>query len=71
MKTVQFTVQEITCSQCVIALESIEDALDGVQRAEASLRRQSLKVEFDETKTSVEDIIAVVAQKGYQLKLLA
>ncbi len=67
MKTVQFTVQEITCSQCVIALESIEDALDGVQRAEASLRRQSLKIEFDESKISVEEIIAAVARKGYKL----
>jgi len=67
MKTVQFIVQDMTCSQCVIALESIEDILDGVERAEASLRRQMLKVEFDETKTSIEQIIAVVAHKGYKL----
>ncbi len=69
MKKVQFDVHNMHCGQCVITLESIEDLLDGVECAEASLRRQLLFVEYDESRIKVDDIIAAVTRKGYQITL--
>ena len=56
----------MTCSNCAMKLESLEDSLEGVKEINASYHRLEMVIEYDETKLSEEQIIAAVKKKGYQ-----
>ena len=60
-----FKVSDMTCSNCVIKLESLEDVLEGVKEINASYHRLEMTVEFDETKVDEDQIIAAAKKKGY------
>lgn len=61
-----FKVPDMSCTNCAIKLESLEDSLDGVKEINASYRKLQMTVEYDETKLTEEQIIAAVKKKGYQ-----
>lgn len=61
-----FKIPDMTCSNCAMKLESLEDSLEGVKEINASYHRLEMVIEYDETKLSVEQIIAAVKKKGYQ-----
>ena len=61
-----FKVPDMTCSNCAMKLESLEDILDGVKEINASYHRLEMIIEYDETKLSEGEIIAAVKKKGYQ-----
>jgi len=54
------------CSNCSMKLESLEDTLKGVKEINASYHKQQMVVEFDETKLTLDEIIAAAKKKGYQ-----
>ena len=56
----------MTCSNCAMKLESLEDTLDGVKEVNASYHRLQMTIEYDETRLTDEEIIAAVKKKGYQ-----
>lgn len=56
----------MTCSNCAMKLESLEDSLEGVKEINASYHRLEMVIEYDETKLSEEQIVAAVKKKGYQ-----
>ena len=60
-----FQIPDMTCSNCAMKLESLEDSLDGVKEINASYHRLEMVVEFDESKLSDEQIISAVKKKGY------
>lgn len=60
-----FKVADMTCTNCAMKLESLEDALVGVKEINASYHRLEMVVEFDETKLTNDQIIAAVKKKGY------
>ena len=60
-------IPDMHCSNCVIRLEGLEDELPGVQRVQASYRKQQMVIEYDETRVSLEQIVAAVNQLGYQV----
>lgn len=61
-----FRVPDMSCTNCAMKLESLEDTLDGVKEINASYHKLQMTVEYDETKLSDEQIIAAVKKKGYQ-----
>ncbi len=61
-----FKVPDMTCTNCAMKLESLEDTLDGVKEINASYHKLQMTVEYDETKLTDEQIIAAVKKKGYQ-----
>lgn len=61
-----FRVEDMTCSNCAMKLESLEDTLEGVKEVNASYHRLEMVIEYDESKLSEEQIIAAVKKKGYQ-----
>lgn len=61
-----FKVPDMTCSNCAMKLESLEDSLDGVKEISASYHKLQMEIVFDETKLSDDEIIAAVKKKGYQ-----
>lgn len=61
-----FKVPDMTCSNCAMKLESLEDSLDGVKEINASYHRLEMVIEYDESKLTEAQIIMAVKKKGYQ-----
>ena len=64
-----FKVPDMTCTNCAMTLESLEDTLDGVKEINASYHKLEMVVVYDETRLSDDQIIAAVKKKGYQAVL--
>ena len=60
-----FTVNDMTCSNCAMKLESLEDSLEGVKEINASYHKLEMVVEYDDSKLTVDQIVAAVKKKGY------
>ena len=61
-----FKVPDMSCSNCAMKLESLEDTLDGVKEVTASYHRLEMVIVYDESRLTDEQIIAAVKKKGYQ-----
>ena len=61
-----FKVPDMSCTNCAMKLESLEDVLDGVKEINASYHKLQMTVEYDETRLTDAQIIAAVKKKGYQ-----
>jgi copper chaperone CopZ len=60
-----FKVPDMTCSNCAMKLESLEDTLEGVREINASYHKLTMVIEYDETRLTDEQIVAAVKKKGY------
>ena len=60
-----FKVEDMTCTNCAMKLELLEDDLDGVKEINASYHKLQMVVEYDESKLTEEQIVAAVKKKGY------
>ncbi|MEK6752965.1 MAG: cation transporter [Chloroflexota bacterium] len=65
-----FKIPDMTCSNCAMKLESLEDSLDGVKEINASYHRLEMVIEYDETKLNEDQIVAAVRKKGYQAEVI-
>ena len=61
-----FKIPDMSCSNCAMKLESLEDTLDGVKEINASYHKLQMTVEYDESRLTDEQIIAAVKKEGYQ-----
>jgi copper chaperone CopZ len=61
-----FRIPDMTCSNCAMKLESLEDSLNGVKEINASYHRLEMVIEYDESKLTEEQIITAVKKMGYQ-----
>jgi len=60
-----FKIPDMTCSNCAMKLEGLEDTLEGVKEINASYHKLNMVIEFDDSKLTEEQIIAAVKKKGY------
>jgi copper chaperone CopZ len=60
-----FKIPDMTCSNCAMKLESLEDVLEGVKEINASYHKLNMVIEYDESKLTDDQIIAAVKKKGY------
>ncbi|MCU0487887.1 MAG: cation transporter [Anaerolineales bacterium] len=67
MRQQVLSIPDMHCSNCVIRLEGLEDDLPGVQRVQASYRKQQMVIDYDETRLSLEQIVAAIKALGYQV----
>ena len=65
-----FNIPDMSCTNCAMKLESLEDTLPGVKEINASYHKLQMMVEFDESKLTTDQIIAAVKKKGYQAILV-
>jgi copper chaperone CopZ len=61
-----FKVPDMSCTNCAMKLESLEDTLEGVKEINASYHKLQMTVEYDESRLTDEQIIAAVKKKGYR-----
>ena len=64
-----FKVPDMSCTNCAMKLESLEDSLEGVKEINASYHKLEMVIEYDESRLTDEQIIAAVKKKGYQAVL--
>lgn len=60
-----FKIPDMTCSNCAMKLEALEDDLEGVKEVNASYHKLEMVIEYDESKLTDEQIVAAVKKKGY------
>lgn len=65
-KKVTLQIQGMECPNCAMKLESMEDRLEGILRAEASYHKGLFTVEFMDELISEEAIRAEIERLGYQ-----
>jgi copper chaperone CopZ len=65
MKKQTFSIPDMTCSNCAMKLEALEDVLDGVKQIDASYHKLQMVIEYDEAKLTEDQIVAAVKKKGY------
>ena len=66
MKKQTFSIPDMTCSNCVMKLESLEDELTGIIEINASYHKLQMVIAYDDSTLNENDIIAAVNKKGYQ-----
>jgi len=66
-KRVTLKIDGMECPNCAMILESMEDKLKGVKKAEASYRKAQLIVEYNEAELSIDTIKAEVKRLGYEV----
>jgi len=65
LSTITLRVEGMSCSHCQKAVEQAVRALPGVMSAEADLGAKTLKLVFDNTKSTLSDIKTAVEDAGY------
>jgi copper chaperone CopZ len=66
MRKQTFRVTDLHCSNCVMQIEGLEDALPDVHHIEASYRKGEMVADYDEQQINAAQIQAAVARLGYQ-----
>ena len=67
MKTETFIVSDMHCPACVMLLEGLEDTLEGVRQITANYKKQTMQVEYDESKITASQIMNAVTELGYTI----
>lgn len=62
---ITLNIQGIECPNCVLKLESLEEKMPGVIRAEGNYRKSLLKLEYDPAQLDLTRIQAGVEKLGY------
>jgi copper ion binding protein len=65
MQKTTFRVPGMSCPNCVMRIEALEDELDGVLQVRASYQKARVDVEFDETRISPAQIVSALTSLGY------
>ena len=66
MATAKLKVTGMTCGHCVSAVKSALESTTGVESAQVDLNAGTAFVQYDEARTTPQDLTAAVMQEGYQ-----
>ena len=67
IQTISFNVKGMTCASCEQHVAHAVNELEGIVSVEASFDKANAKVEFDNTKTTKEDIEKAINTTGYKV----
>ncbi len=59
-------VEGMSCGHCVMRVKKAIEGVQGVKKVDVSLENKQAVVEFDDVKTDVEKIKAVIKDTGYE-----
>ncbi len=70
MKKATLQLETLTCPTCLLKIEKATQAVSGVDKDSVKILFNSSKVklEFDDEKTSIQDIEKAITNIGYQVK---
>jgi copper chaperone len=67
MTEVTLKIEGMSCQHCVMRVKKAIDAVSGVTKTDVAIG--SATVQFDESKTKKEDIIAAIEKAGYRVSV--
>tara|TARA_R110002167_G_scaffold10066_4_gene46423 strand:- start:195 stop:791 length:597 start_codon:yes stop_codon:yes gene_type:complete len=67
IQTVNFEVEGMTCASCEQHVTHAVNELEGIVNVAASFEKANAKVEFDNSKTTIEDIEKAINSTGYKV----
>ncbi|MEO7122333.1 MAG: heavy-metal-associated domain-containing protein [Lacisediminihabitans sp.] len=67
MRTVKFETEPFSCPSCAGEIESVVIKKVGVDTAQVMFSSSKIKVAFDESKISVDDIAESITKLGYPI----
>ena len=65
VSTVTFNIPQTHCSSCIWILENLYKMDQGIINSEANFLRKTVSVKFDESKTSLKNIVTLLDSIGY------
>jgi len=65
MQTIKFETEPFTCPSCVNKIEGVVGRKDGVESAQVMFNSNKVKVGFDETRITAEEIAKTISDLGY------
>jgi copper chaperone CopZ len=65
MTTRTFTIDDMTCTSCVMHIEELEDTLPGVRKIAVNFKKHRMTAEFDEAQVDSQTIADAVTKLGY------
>lgn len=70
MEHVTLSVKGMTCGHCVKAVETSVGELSGVKAVKVDLKGAKADVDFEPGAVKVQDIVARLAEEGYQAEAM-
>lgn len=64
----QFKIEGMTCSACAVSIEKSTKKLSGVTSSSVNLATETLQIDFDESKLSLDEIKSTIEKTGYKVK---
>lgn len=65
IRTAKFETEPFTCPSCVNKIESVVNKKAGVESAQVMFNSNRVKVAFDESKVTAEEIAESITKLGY------
>lgn len=65
MKTVKFQLETLTCPSCIKKIEGVLNRKNGVENSKVLFHSSKVKVMYDETKTSANELADAIQKLGY------
>jgi copper chaperone CopZ len=66
MQKLELHIEGMHCGSCAIGIQMLASAMDGMKSAEVSYEDKRGVFEFDETKTTKEQLIKGIEELGYK-----
>ncbi len=65
MATTNLKITGMSCGHCVQTVKSALEGVDGVESARVDLQQGRAEVEYDEARTSPDQLTTAVSEEGY------
>lgn len=66
-KTIQLSISGMSCASCVLKIQEGLQQIEGVQKAHVNLATETAFIEFDHTKTNIEEFKKTIESIGYKV----
>ena len=60
-------VEGMTCQHCVETVSETVTKMEGVEKVDVNLEQENVRVEYDESKTQLEDISIQIIKAGFEV----
>ena len=67
MKQITLLVPDISCGHCKSSIEGAVASMDGVARAEVSVSKRTVDVEYDPAQVDLAAIVSAIDDQGFEV----
>jgi copper chaperone len=67
MKQITLSVLDISCGHCKSSIEGAVASMDGVARAEVSVSKRTVDVEYDPAQVDLAAIVSAIDDQGFEV----